>query len=241
MLKISARFTKFGLLIFNIFFPKKCVICSKYGSFLCINCYKKIEPRLTGLCPECGKISSNCRYCPACKRKNGYKIDGLIYSVVYQDKPVKKLIYSLKYLGYTQVADIIALIMSQTLKHMRQTNITLVPIPLSTQKLNIRGFNQAKLIATGIKNFINCETVDLLVRSKNTKSQASLKRIERRENIKDAFKLAKNQQIPKVVYLVDDVFTTGATLNEAAVVLKKAGVKKVYGLTFAREPLQMKN
>lgn len=118
-----------------------------------------------------------------------------------------------------------------------QKESVFIPIPLHKKKLRKRGYNQAELLAKGLSKHFNIPIVDCLQRVKETKTQVGLAKEERAENIKDAFaiKPAFLEQIRgfQQVFLIDDVATSGATLREAAKVLKKAGVKSVWGLTLA--------
>jgi ComF family protein len=128
-----------------------------------------------------------------------------------------------------------------------QGNPVVVPVPLWPKREQERGFNQAKIICQSLGKISGLETGDCLVRIKDTGRQVGRKREERLEAMRGAFCLNpkfkslnpkqilnSNYQIPKQVLLVDDVWTTGATMNECAKVLKQAGVKRVWGLVLAR-------
>lgn len=128
------------------------------------------------------------------------------------------------------------LIQTETFIGTREEDALLVPIPLYKTKLNQRGYNQAAFLAKGLGERLSLPVVDLLERIRATKSQISLDRKERIENIKGAFRLKSSKESifqGKTIFLVDDVLTSGATLSEGARVLKKAGAGKVYGLTLA--------
>lgn len=113
----------------------------------------------------------------------------------------------------------------------------LVPIPLYSSKFRKRGYNQAVLLADGLARRFDIPVVDCLKRVKHTKTQVGLSKDDRKENVAEAFVLKSDvtDSIKQYqnVFLVDDVVTTGATLKEAAKVLKKAGCKSVWGLTLA--------
>lgn len=121
---------------------------------------------------------------------------------------------------------------------LQKSNQTyLVPVPLHKSKLRKRGYNQAQLLSLGLSKKLNIPTIDMLLRVKNTRSQVGLERKKRVENICGAFSLAPNiliSQYPNI-FLIDDVLTTGSTLLEAANVLKRNGVKKVWGIALARD------
>ena len=96
-----------------------------------------------------------------------------------------------------------------------------------------RGFNQSEIIAKELGRISNCKVVSLLSKIKDTEDQARLNKEERLKNIKNCFKLCDRPGLSQVL-LVDDVFTTGATMKECCKVLKQAGIKKVWGFTLAR-------
>jgi len=111
----------------------------------------------------------------------------------------------------------------------------LVPIPLHPMRARKRGYNQSLLLANGLAKRFDLTVADCLSRVKNTVPQVGLSQKERQENIKDAFALKSgvNMQDVAQVFLIDDVVTSGATLKEAAKLLKKVGVGKVWGVTLA--------
>ena len=113
----------------------------------------------------------------------------------------------------------------------------LIPMPLYWRRENWRGFNQSKLLGKKLADCFDWQLRDdILIRQKATQPQMSLKADQRQQNIQGAFKIAPNIQIPQDIdiLLFDDVWTTGSTLKEAGKVLKKAGFKKVFGLTVCR-------
>ncbi len=109
---------------------------------------------------------------------------------------------------------------------------SIVPVPLSRTRLRERGYNQAELIANHIAKITEKNLLNVLKRIKHTQAQANLSRKERIENVREAF-VADNKVNGLRIIVIDDVFTTGSTLNECAKALYKKGAKEVYGLTFA--------
>ena len=232
--------------ILDIFFPKRCINCQKEGSYLCNDCLSLIEISPKDYCPFCypPKETENGKTCRLHHQKN---LDGLIAATSYQDKIVRKAILSLKYKPYIKdLAKPLTLLIIAHLNLLNNKpnfhNFVLVPIPSDKSRLKRRGFNQAEEIAKELAKSLKETTFskNILIKSKKTKPQAELLRKGREKNIKGAFKVdikrldfIKNRKI----LLVDDVFTTGATMEEAAKVLKKAGASKVWGIVVAREPL----
>lgn len=178
---------------------------------------------------------------PICKTSD--TIDGVFSSLVYAGV-VKKLMYHFKYPPYIRdLQDTLieffyeGLIQKENFYRIIQQQAVLVPIPLHKAKYKKRGYNQAQLLAEGLAKKFPLRVFDCLERVKNTPTQVGLSQKERQENIKDAFFLKKTAKEIikdfKQVILVDDVVTSGSTLREAAKILKKAGVEKVWGITLA--------
>ena len=193
------------------------------------------------ICLVCNKGSFDGLTHPVCRGR--YTIDGAFSAIAYKGI-VKKLIYNFKYEPY--LSDLKNSLVELFYESIIQNEIfqkayalmpTLVPIPLHPNKLRKRGYNHAQLLAKGISQKVNLNLLNLLERTKDTKSQFGLNLKDRKRNLKGAFRMAKNCSIAKLpnIFLVDDILTTGSTLLEAARILKKNGAKKVWGLTLARD------
>ena len=167
-------------------------------------------------------------------------MDGVIYALDYAENPqIQAAIQQFKYRFTKELAEYFGDLIAQKLRELSmnkgKTNI-LIPVPLHKKRLNYRGFNQAELIAKAV-----CERVGdsrichLLRRVKNTSQQAKLNKAERHENLEDAFE-AEDFSADKnsVYFIVDDVCTTGSTLENCTKVLKKSGLQRVYGLVVTR-------
>ena len=140
-----------------------------------------------------------------------------------------------------QLHDYFSDLVSQKLKELGMLSgkeCVLLPVPLHKKRLNYRGFNQAELIARGVERRMcgAAQVLEVLKRVKHTSQQARLSKRERHENLAEAFEVTADLIgfSDKVCFLVDDVCTTGATLDNCARALKQAGLKKVYGLVVAR-------
>ena len=229
--------------ILDLFFPKKCVGCKKVGSYFCKKCVLNIK-QTDLVCPKCEKLAVGGQTHPICKRKFG--LDGLWSLGIYQD-PLKSAIQLLKYKGIKELADVLAdvtleywakyqpFVLDQ-IKKDRGENWVVIPVPLYWWRENNRGFNQSSLIGQNLSKKLGLDYSESLKRIRYTKSQVKLKGKQRRANISGAFEIAINYE-PKTmnsVLLIDDVWTTGATLRECCWILKRNGAKKVWAMTLAR-------
>ena len=140
-----------------------------------------------------------------------------------------KVIEEIKYNLYFAVASEVGKLMRESLNQADIDFESLIPVPLHWYKKNVRGFNQAELLAKNMGGKVD----DCLRRKRRTVTQVGMNKQERIENLKDVFEMRKAINYRSVA-LVDDVMTTGTTLEECASVLKKVGVEKVYGIVFAR-------
>jgi ComF family protein len=169
-------------------------------------------------------------------------LDGVIYGADYAENPgLRSAIAQFKYKFNKQLTDYFAALVSQKMTELgmlKHKEAVLIPVPLHKKRLNHRGFNQAELIANASAAKVGdgvC-VLTLLSRIKNTSQQAKLSKVERHENLKEAFEVMGDLSDVKdrICFVVDDVCTTGATLDSCAQVLKENGIKKVYGLVVAR-------
>ncbi len=228
--------------ILDLIFPKKCVACKKYGSYLCENCFSYLSFEAKSLCLLCNNPSFNNLTHPRCKRK--YAIDGCFSALSY-NKTTQRLIYNFKYKPYlADLKNVLADLFFESIiqneqfqSQIQKGEWVLVPIPLSSSKLRKRGYNQAEILAIELAKKFNIPVQNLLKRAKETKTQVGLTNLQRKLNVRGAFELINHQSsiINQNAFLVDDVVTTGSTLSEAAKILKKAGAQKVFGLTLARD------
>lgn len=220
--------------IFDVIFPKFCFGCGRSGTYICKNCINKL-PKPVQTCPFCQKASIDGVTHTKCKKKWG--IDG-IYSIFPYEGVIKKAILKLK---FKYANDIVSELVEYSVSILNEDNIlpkkaTLTPIPLYWYKENIRGFNQSKLVGEEISEKIGWKfDNNVLVRRKLKKPQSVLEKGERIKNIRGVFVLNSSHKLLPISYILfDDVYTTGSTLREAAKVLKRNGVKKVWGLTIAK-------
>lgn len=215
--------------LLNLFFPKKCVCCGKYNHFLCFECASAIQKVRTLTCLYCGKISKSAAVCVNCKKSKNIYFSSALIAANYNSKPVKEIIHNLKYCGLTDLANMCGELVKDSLSRIEIYGDYLITyVPLHWKKERKRGYNQSKLIAQYVAKELNIPFCDLLEKTVDTKNQVGLKKVDRLTNIVGAFKiLNKNLVNGKKVIIIDDVITTGSTLNECAKILKENGAKKI--------------
>ncbi len=229
--------------ILNVFFPKYCVECKVVGNYICDACFARISFATTPICPVCQKSSITGSTHNKCKKT--HSIDGLISAVVY-GRVIKRLIYRYKYKPYvSDLTSIIGTLMSESLVqnetffHLLKNECVMTPVPLYPGKLKKRGYNHASLLCSYVAQYFSIPFQDSIIsRVKNTSPQFKLSRSARAQNVKNAFVVQNTQRDfiqGKRILVVDDVATSCSTLKEIAHVLKRAGAKEVWGVTFARE------
>lgn len=226
--------------IASIFYPKSCVGCRKPGSYICPDCFAKISFLEYQYCAVCQKGTINGLTHPRCLTP--YSIDGIIASISYKGI-VKKLLYQFKYRPYlydlkSPLGRLMyeGLIQNETFMNFaRKKDVFITPIPLHARREKKRGYNQSKLLAQELSKRTGILHIDeILSRKIYTKPQFQLTKEERKNNLKNAFKVNKDVK-GKNILLVDDITTSGATMRECGKILKRSGAKKVLGIALAHE------
>lgn len=190
-----------------------------------------------------------------CQRCQDKELDGLYFALPYKEKSLtRKLIHQFKYKPYLKdLAKTLASILAEHFfisgKNTNEIweNSILVPVPLDKKKIKERGYNQSKELAKELSKIIKIPVLnDFLIKTKHTESQAGLGKAEREKNLQGAFAIKNGgmsdipQFLDKKIFLVDDVYTTGSTMQECARVLQQPtngypGAKSVWGICIARE------
>jgi len=220
--------------LLDLVFPKRCVGCMSEGFYICPQCKEKIVLIKSAFCPACNRLTPNGQYCATCRPK--YSITGIIIACHYGE-PIKGAIKLLKYEKAFAVSDeLLELFIKRLKDHLPQGNKVVTFIPLHPSRQAERGYNQAQILAEKISKALNISCFEFLKKIKATKPQIKLKRKYRLENLKGVFELTGNpSEIKnKTILLVDDVSTTGATLNEAGKTLRVAGAKNIWGIVLAK-------
>ena len=217
------------------FFPRRCVGCGRLGGFLCPECLGKL-PRLSPpLCPNCGRPQASGIVCPDCWQRQT-EIDG-IRSLFRFDEIIRKAIHQLKYRNLKAISPGLAELLADYLRSNPLPGEVLICVPLHSRRLRERGYNQSNLLARELGERIDLPVIDnCLIRVKQAQPQVRAVDVEeRRRNVADAFVCRDERVSGRQIILVDDVCTSGATLESCAVALKNKGATSVWGLTLARE------
>ncbi|MCR5426073.1 MAG: ComF family protein [Lachnospiraceae bacterium] len=229
---------KIWKLMRQLLFPLRCPVCdgivTPFGEKICTKCIPLLPPLAPPFCLRCGKkLQSAGELCEACSSGHPLFVRG---RALFDYAGAALPIYRFKYGGRREYADFFGEETERVLgDYLRQSGAeALIPIPIHKSRGKSRGYNQAAVYAraisrhTGIPVRENC-----LKRVRNTAPMKTLSPRERQNNLKKAFIVPGNEVKLNRVMLVDDIFTTGATMNEAAGILRAAGVKEIYFVTLA--------
>lgn len=225
--------------ILDVIYPRHCPVChdivkkKNWISFpkICEDCRRELSYVCEPKCKKCGKEAETeeTEYCTDCK-KHIHNYDTGVAVWNYRGK-IKESVYQFKYANKREYADFY---IEELLKYYREEILkwhadAIIPIPLHKIKQRKRGFNQAEVLGKKISRELEIPIkTKVLIRNRKTLPQKELSYIERRKNLKNAFKIGKNSVELKKVILIDDIYTTGSTIDEASKILKAAGVKKIY-------------
>lgn len=225
-------------IVLDIFFPALCLNCQCHldqhsGNLVCNSCLASIKINSTAFCPICrARLPNNAKICHLESRY----ILGAAGN--YNDPILQNLIHHFKYKGFKNLAPVLVKLMIEYIKNSKLNieSFAVLPIPLHPSRERRRGFNQAELLGKFLTDNFRLKMALALERIKNNKPQAGLKdTAERKKNMENCFVIQESETIyGKNILLVDDVFTSGATMDEAAKVLKSAGAKKIMALVLAK-------
>jgi len=216
----------------DFLFPPACAGCDRFSYRFCPSCYQDIiAPPTKNCCKKCGDflVEDSCPHCSS----NHFMFESIVSLGIYRTS-LRQAILQLKFHRNLGLGDEFAPHLKQLL-HLTGWDIDqVIPVPVSAQRRKERGFNQAEILAYPLALSTNLPySSKALLKTKEAHSQIGLSFSERMQNIQEAFKASSIVQ-NKNILLVDDVITTGATLNSCTQALLIAGAKKVYGLSLAR-------
>jgi len=231
----------------DLIFPIECLCCGAEGEWLCRRCLREVKARASQYCFHCKRENAFGDYCRACAP--GYALDGIWIAADYDNKLVAQIIKSYKYFLVKDLSAVLGKILALFLRDLLNINsfaprrkkilsglrsALIMPVPLHPRRERWRGFNQAELIARELAEVMRLEINTGLKRIKYKQAQAKLKEKERFENIRGSFAWKGGDLSGENIILIDDVATTGATLNECALILKANGAGEVWGLVVAK-------
>ena len=235
---------KFFLFILEYIYPHRCPTCKKIvenDKVFCSRCWKKLQFIQLPHCVKCNEplefnIDKNL-LCSKCLNNKKIYYDKVISVFIY-NKTISKAIFAFKFYRKIFLANFFVFFMKKRMKDFPNQIDYIALIPMHLKKMRQRGFNQSLLLAVELSKETKIPIIkNLLRKNKHTKNQISLKGKERKKNLKNAFifnpdhkDLIKNKNI----LIIDDVFTTGTTINECAKILKDQKAKKVFALTIAK-------
>jgi ComF family protein len=218
-------------------FPPQCAGCKRGGHILCSSCIAQIQPLPPPLCQHCSTPLSPNGACKTCYYHR-LNLSGLRAVGVFQE-PLRSYIHALKYRGNTRLAQPLGNLLAQAyIMYAIQADM-IVPVPLHSEREQQRGYNHACLLAQACSSALGIPLhTDLLIRQRATLAQVDLNPRDRHQNVAGAFvctpAFATGALLKRRILIIDDVSTTGSTLEACAAPLFAAGAMTVWGLVLAR-------
>jgi len=210
---------------FDTFFPYTCVLCGGHArKILCDECLSAVKPYSGKRCLKCSRPlpGEDNVFCTQCLKGVAFEKGFSLF--LYEE--IREIVYSLKYRNMPHVVHLL----SSFSKEIRESKIFngvsfLIPVPMHSKRIRKRGYNQAGLIARELSSIFHIPVIyDVLIKQKDTPPQAGLNYKQRLDNLKGAFSVKNTEKIEgKTVVLVDDVYTTGTTINQCALLLRRKG------------------
>lgn len=232
-LTIVTGVQKLGQVLLDLLYPRCCVGCGRPGTLYCAPCMAAVPRISLSCCPLCGKPQASSVLCSRCT-EHPLAIDG-IRSAARFEGTLQDAIHCLKYKYMRGLAEQLGELMVEAWTRYSLPADLLVPVPLHPRRIRERGYNQSELLALYLGQAIGLPVAyDVLCRSRYTRSQARLNAEERRGNVSGAFICPGKNLCGVRVVLIDDVCTTGATLQSCSMALRAAGAQSVWAFTLAR-------
>lgn len=225
--------------ILDFFFPRHCPACDriviKEEGLICKKCRNAFQYVGDTYCMKCGKPvrEDGIVFCADCRKHRHFFVQN---RACFQYHGMEQSIYRFKYKGRQEYGDYYGQEIAERLReYIEEINPdAIIPVPLHRSKFQHRGFNQAQRIADVIGDQFDVPVLpNFVIRSKKTQPQKDLSRSERQNNLKKAFKIAQNDVKLNTIIVVDDIYTTGSTIDMVSQVCLDAGIKKVYGICLA--------
>ena len=224
--------------VWQLLFPGRCPVCHgivvPFGEKICTGCLPRLRLLTPPWCMQCGKkLRTEGEFCRDCMEKRHKYIRG---RALYEYESVVGSVYRMKYGGRREYAEFfggeMAYYLGDFIRKCKPD--ALIPVPLHPKRKNRRGYNQAELLAKALGRSVDIPVrTDLVCRIKNTTPLKYQNPSERQNNLKKAFNIAQNDVKLNTIIIVDDIYTTGSTIDEMTEVLMQHGVKKVYYVALA--------
>lgn len=219
-----------GLL--DLLYPPRCAGCNRMGELFCASCQARVEPPLAPACRRCGRPGANDAPCPACAATPSH-LDRIAAAAIFAH-PLRDAIHQLKYENVRSLAGPLSALMVAAWSHTSLHADLIVPVPLHRKRLAERGYNQSALLAHAMGQAAGIPVDEkVLVRTRATRQQVGLGRAERALNVAGAF-ICHGGLAGHHIVLIDDVCTTGSTLEACAGALRQAGATSVSAFALAR-------
>ena len=219
--------------LLDLIFPPHCVGCSQAGAWLCPSCLAQIDWIAPPLCPRCGEPLEAGARCPRW-RGHPEQLDGL-RSAAWHTGALRTAIHQFKYRGLRALAEPLGAILAEAWRRQPPPVDLLLPVPLHARRQRERGFNQSLLLSQQLSHATGLPfDARSLTRIRYTPPQVGLGAALRLANVRGAFAYRGPALQGRSVCLIDDIFTTGATLEACAETLRNAGARAVWAFTLAR-------
>jgi ComF family protein len=216
--------------LLSILAPHVCIMCGAEGALLCVRCFPDALDPIPERCYRCSAISANSAVCSSCRRNSPLKH---VWITTQYDGPPKELVYKLKFGRTKHAAKVIADHLHETVPDLPSSTLVTF-VPTATSRVRQRGYDQTQLIAKAFARHRSLQCAPLLVRYGQSR-QVGSDRKHRFDQAAKNYGPLKNIATSTDVLLIDDILTTGATLESAAKLLKQAGAKTINAAIFAQK------
>lgn len=223
----------------DLLFPRRCPVCDRpvapFGSLVCATCEQTFKYIKQPYCLKCGKplAKEETEYCHDCRVRKHFFDRGV---ALFEYKSISDSLYRFKYKGRQEYAAYYAFCMAEKCRKFLEEcrPDALVPVPIHKSRRYQRGYNQAEVLARELTALTGIPTVtDLILRVQKTAPMKDLSARERQNNLKKAFKICRNDVKLSTIIIIDDIYTTGSTIDAMSIQLRKAGVERIYFMTLA--------
>ncbi len=233
---VNTIFRESGRQILDLLFPPQCVCCQAPKAWLCASCINAIAFIDQPVCRRCGEPANNKALpCRNCRQHPLEALKGIRSAAHFESTPLRDAIHNFKYRNQRVLATVLGEMLVDTIDRFDIDFEIIIPVPLHRRRLRERGFNQSELLATEVSRKMDRPmNTTWLQRCRDTKAQVNLSAEQRYQNVCDAFLCSGDNLRGRKILLIDDVCTTGTTLDACALALQKKEVSVVWGLTLAK-------